>query len=71
MVDEKAVQGTTPSRPAMETALGGAAYALEMCGEAHDVGIACPDALAKAAIIAYLNFTGRAAEAEALSHVGT
>ena len=50
-------------------ALNGAAYALEMCASVHDAETMIPDALAKAAVIAYLNLTGREAEAEAVSNV--
>lgn len=52
-------------------ALDGAAMALEMCAGAHDAETPIPDALAKAAVIAYLNLTGRDAEAEEVSRVGT
>ena len=50
-------------------ALGGAAFALEMCEATMNAETAFSGALAKAAIIAYLSLTGRDAEAEKVSHV--
>lgn len=62
-------QTTTGRDWGVPQALNGAAYALEMCANHHDAGTAIPDALAQAAVIAYLNLTGREAEAEVVSNV--
>lgn len=59
---------TQPAEPDITRAIGGAAMALEMCASALDAETAIPDHLAKAAVIAYLTFTGREAEADAVSN---
>lgn len=68
MTDIPTHQTTTHSP---QDCLDGAALALEMCARSHDCETAFPDALAKAAVIAYLNLTGRNAEAEEVARVGT
>ena len=66
--DVRGILGDPPhATPAQ--ALGGAAFALEMCAAAMNAETAFSGALAKSAIIAYLSLTGRDAEAEKVSHV--
>ena len=60
MADRSAPETTPP------TPLDGAAYALEMCQGA--LPHATADDLAQAAVIAYLNLTGRDDEAAGLAH---
>ena len=69
--DHEAVQGILGDPPHVTSsqALDGAGCALEMCAAAVNAELAFPNALAKAAIIAYLSLTGRDAEAEKVSHV--
>lgn len=50
------------------TPLDGAAYALEMCSAVPN---ATADDLARAVVVAYLNLTGRDAEAKEIARVGT
>ena len=66
--DVRGILGDPPhATPAQ--ALGGAAFALEMCEATMDAETAFSGALAKAAVIAYLSLTGRDAEAKKVSHV--
>lgn len=66
---EPALTRTTTRSP--RDRLDGAASALEMCAREYGCETVFPDALAKAAVIAYLNLSGRDAEAEEMSRVGT